>query len=212
MSDDFGKRHKIACQNHITQPKIMQKKIAFLLLCVIGLAWSAPTDVTSKAVFVNAQQGWRLSNGNIQHTTDAGKSWGVSYQSNKQAINDLHFLTPTDGWAVGDEALVLHWDGEKWEEIFVFATAALRDVHFSGTDYGWAVGDRGTILHWNGISWVAFPCPLDESLVKIEHNEAGNMRIVSSKGTLVWRQGGEWQILTPTSGESTAQNLHEGNK
>ncbi len=199
MSDDFGTQPFVPCQT-LYSTQVMQKNFTLLLLCLIGLTASVSKDIASKALFVTPQEGWRLnSSGGIEQTTDAGKSWQISYSSENQVINDIHFLSTTDGWAVGKDALVLRWDGEKWTEVFVFATGALHDVHLSSPEYGWAVGDRGTILHWDGTAWTAFPCPLDEALVKIEHNETGAMRIRSQKGTLIWRERGEWQITPPAS-------------
>ncbi|MDV7390169.1 hypothetical protein RZS08_02395, partial [Arthrospira platensis SPKY1] len=62
-------------------------------------------------------------------------------------------VSPSDGWAVGQEnntftSLLMRWDGSTWSRIDSPARQHLRAIDLVSADDGWAVGDDGTILHW----------------------------------------------------------------
>jgi hypothetical protein len=61
--------------------------------------------------FANAQTGWVAGEyGTIGYSTDGGQSWAVQLTplSTNGTINNIHFSSPTEGWAVGDGGIMLH--------------------------------------------------------------------------------------------------------
>lgn len=70
-------------------------------------------------------------------------------------IHAIWLRSATDGWAVGDSGLVLHFDGSSWVLVMLPQLAALpslRGVYGNAMGQVWAVGDAGTILYFDG-SW-----------------------------------------------------------
>lgn len=68
-------------------------------------------------------------------------------------INAIWLRSATDGWAVGDSGLVLHFDGSSWVLVMmpqVAALPSLRGVYGNSMGQVWAVGDAGTILYFDG--------------------------------------------------------------
>ncbi|WP_404370639.1 hypothetical protein ACIHQR_10820 [Corallococcus coralloides] len=58
-----------------------------------------------------------------------------------------HFSSANDGWAVGEDGFIQHWDGARWTRVASGTLTPLHDVHaLSPTDV-WAVGAGGTVLH-----------------------------------------------------------------
>ena len=61
-------------------------------------------------------------------------------------LNSVHFISPDDGWAVGNSGTILHYDGANWENVPSSTSEHLNSVSFISSDIGWAVGNRETIL------------------------------------------------------------------
>ena len=67
---------------------------------------------------------------------------------------------PRDVWAVGGAStvdalgvakragLIMHWDGEAWDEVASGTTQTLVDIAGSGPDNIWVVGEKGTVLRY----------------------------------------------------------------
>ncbi len=73
-------------------------------------------------------------------------------------------VSPTDGWAVGDNGTIIHWDGYAWSTVPSPTTQTLNAVSMVSATDGWAVGDGGTILHWDGHAWSRIPSPTADTL------------------------------------------------
>jgi hypothetical protein len=66
-------------------------------------------------------------------------------------LYDVDFVSPDDGWVVGEDSLILHWNGEDWKVSKpVIIDPGGRDsydlysVAFIDTNDGWAAGCTGT--------------------------------------------------------------------
>ena len=83
------------------------------------------------------------------------------------SLNDVSFISPTSGWAVGNSSgvglpgIAIHWDGTQWQQILTPTLAGptaynLESVACLATNNCVAVG-TGTgpvLLQWDGISWM----------------------------------------------------------
>ncbi len=58
------------------------------------------------------------------------------------ALRAVHFIDAKEGWAVGDEGVVLHTidAGRTWQPQASGTRASLRSVHFHDDNHGWAAG------------------------------------------------------------------------
>ena len=66
-------------------------------------------------------------------------------------MNDIKFIGPNLGWAVGNEGTILHTTdgGETWEYQESGTTADLFSISFVDENHGWICGDSSIILHTN---------------------------------------------------------------
>lgn len=95
----------------------------------------------------------------------ASGAWQLDLSCGPGCTTMLHavdMISVTDGWAVGDEGVILHWDGARWEQVASGTAAALNSVAMVSADDGWAVGD--VILHWDGHTWQEKPNPAAAAL------------------------------------------------
>lgn len=102
-------------------------------------------------------------------TDDGGVTWKKVYDSNRfYYFSDIEFVTPTEGWVVGAQGIILHTTdgGETWtkkeiKEIDPKIETAYNAVKFINPQEGWIAGwlrdlsDNAIILHTTdgGKSW-----------------------------------------------------------
>jgi photosystem II stability/assembly factor-like uncharacterized protein len=72
-------------------------------------------------------------------------------------INDMQMVDATHGWAVGDNGIIMKWNGITWtKEILPFYTESnLTHVRFINNSFGYVAGEGGTLLFYNGTKWIA---------------------------------------------------------
>ena len=71
-----------------------------------------------------------------------------------QELNAIDLVSPDDGWAVGDEGVIVHWDGQTWAQVTSSVTTTiLADVDMVSAVTAGLSADRGDILHWDGADW-----------------------------------------------------------
>jgi len=89
--------------------------------------------------------------------------------SGNWVLNDVHFISTNEGWAVGTtvlengdwEGVLLHYYNGSWTSVappLGSLNCDLQAVYFTSSNEGWAVGDNGTshtgvLLHYSHGSW-----------------------------------------------------------
>lgn len=87
-------------------------------------------------------------------TAESCGAWSLTRADHSwQAVSAV---SPTEAWAVGDDAIV-HWDGQGWTEVDHPASDyALTGVAALAPDDVWVVSPAG-VLHWDGTEWRGSP-------------------------------------------------------
>ncbi len=111
----------------------------------------------------------------------------------KTSLHSIFMLSQIDGWAVGDDGVIIHWNGTDWSNVTSPVTNRLNSVSMISADDGWAVGYDGTILHWNGTSWsnMTFPGVPLASLSMINTNDGWAV----GGGTILRWSGVTWNAV-----------------
>jgi endo-1,4-beta-xylanase len=71
-------------------------------------------------------------------------AWDCSPQDVKPCnttLRAVEMVTPQNGWAVGDQGTILHWDGTAWSRVNSPTTNDLYGVSVVSSSNVWAVGD-----------------------------------------------------------------------
>ncbi len=68
-------------------------------------------------------------------------------------VRGLDMIAADDGWAVGTDGLIMHYDGNAWNQVNSGTSLTFHAVSMVDSQNGWAVGDSGLILRWNGSNW-----------------------------------------------------------
>lgn len=102
----------------------------------------------------------------------------------------------SDVWAVGDNALIFHYDGDSWNWIYPPPIqVSLYGVHGLSSTNVFAVGEGGTIIQYDGSSWSQVDSGTTKTLSDVTRYWA-----VGEGGTILLYSNGEWgPYLTPTT-------------
>jgi hypothetical protein len=152
-------------------------------------------------------------------------------------LYSVQLLSSSAGWAVGgtcdiyastiscpspDRGFALFWDGARWRQTLVPASAhTLTSVFIVSANDVWAVGMANTIIHWDGISWVSLPLPptittidlfsvfilpggMDGWAVGSGSTTTGTANILRWSGT--WPTGA-WSVVSPNPSASSSKSL-----
>lgn len=209
-------------------------KVCFISLAIIGISnqgvpptstleaafseplgeWvqiSAPTNCNVfSADFLNSEDGWAVGACNIPEKGRMFMRWnGQDWTFYPRPENTrtpwfVNMLAPDDGWIVGVEGMILHWNGLSWENIASTEEYTLSATSFLSSTLGWAVGGHlgytptdpenySVILKWDGEKWKKvsnpgrFPLRTIVILSKDDGWAAGEL------GELLHWNGQKWQ-------------------
>ena len=75
-------------------------------------------------------------------------NWGWSKVASPTVTDFLcvDLISLTDGWAVGSDGCIVHWDGTSWNNVTSPILYNLKSVDMVSSTDGWAVGQRGVII------------------------------------------------------------------
>jgi hypothetical protein len=75
-----------------------------------------------------------------------------------EMLRDVHMVSTADGWAVGENGVVLRYNGVQWSVVPTFTAETLVDVHMISSNEGYILGwgegnEGGNVYRWNGTAW-----------------------------------------------------------
>ncbi|GAP44708.1 protein containing Por secretion system C-terminal sorting domain [Lentimicrobium saccharophilum] len=122
-------------------------------------------------------------------------------------INDIHFVSVNEGFAVGNQGRLLHYANGEWSLMDSPVNTDLFGISFVNPDMGWAIGANGTILRYQNGSWTQVTSPItgvlrDICCINENHCQAAGDAIIRYNGS-------EWLIDANLSGIETIGFLNE---
>lgn len=104
-------------------------------------------------------------NGFINYRSQDGSSVSMTSPV-REDLYDVAFVSANDGWIVGENSLILHWNGVEWKVSKPPSDSRwpysydFYSVAFNEANDGWAAGCTGSeggnyflVYHWNGSVW-----------------------------------------------------------
>ncbi len=73
----------------------------------------------------------------------------------KLSVNAIQMIDSNNGWAVGDDGLVLKWNGSIWNKVTLpfFTESDFYSLSFINSTTGFIAGQNGILLKYNGTTW-----------------------------------------------------------
>ena len=126
-----------------------------------SLSGRYPSFFLDAVTFITPEIGWVVGldlrslgmDGLILHTENGGKTWQRQESYTGNFLDDVFFISETEGWIVGKEGLVLHTkdSGQNWRPQHTNTKTDLKAIYISSKDSGWVVGQNGTILRYEAV-------------------------------------------------------------
>ena len=162
-----------------------------------GATWKATSiskDTLTQVNFTTSNNGWAVSIGKVHYTGSGGASWNLQHQVRGESrtppgILDLHFVSTTEGWAVGGRGTVIWTEngGSRWENQLGLSDKHLWGVYFVDSQHGWIVGEEGEILYTQdgGNRWVRQRSPVEQPLFAVHFLNLTHGWIVGTNGLIL---------------------------
>ena len=158
--------------------------------------------------------------GHIVYSDDQGSNWTQADVPARAQLNAVYFIDAEQGWAVGEDAVILHTSdgGHSWLKQFDAREAEMKgpllDLHFKNGDEGYAVGvfnklyrttDGGA--HWK--SWQEHADNLDEWHFFAMASTAEDTLYITSEAGLLFRSvdGGESFVPMQTAHDGSFHGI-----
>lgn len=131
--------------------------------------------------------------------------------SSNQNLNAVHVIDTNGdgagniGFAVGDNGVILKYDGSNWTADSSSVSTDLFGVYVVSSSEAWAVGASGDILKWNGSTWSLFDTSVSQQLNAVamldtNGDGAANFGVaVGNSGRILTYNGSSWSSTTSSS-------------
>ncbi|MBI4252822.1 hypothetical protein HY623_01420 [Candidatus Uhrbacteria bacterium] len=117
-------------------------------------------------------------------------------------LHDLWTVGGSDIWAVGDDGLIIHWDGTTWTTVTSPHGSRINGIFMLSASSGWAVGDGGKIIRYDGTSWTQVSSPVTDHLNSIWMVSESDGWAVGEAGKILRFDGTSWTQFTDTGGNT----------
>ena len=125
-----------------------------------------------------------------------GSEWTLHYELHLDVtILGMWGTGPDCIYAVGDEGLILHFDGLRWQRMPSGTQSALYGLWGLERDRLLAPGDFGLMLRYNGSEWTEFNVGTESFLYSVWGDSLTNIYAVGLSGTLAHFNGQRWQQM-----------------
>lgn len=123
-----------------------------------------------------------------------GQQWSLHYDLHLDlTILGIWGSGPNSIYAVGDEGLILHFNGLSWQRMPSGTKSALYGLWAWDDQRMLAPGDFGLVLRYNGTDWADFNVGSENFLYGIWGDSLNNIYAVGLSGTLAHFDGQRWQ-------------------
>jgi|GEM_PF-4951785 len=124
-----------------------------------GQSWMARADLgNTEFIFgffaLTEQQAFLTgSNASIFHTQDGGYTWKKTLAPTTGIIAAVSGVDNQHIWAVGENGVILFFNGQSWVPQNSPVTHTLYAVFATDTKHVWAAGEQGTLIFFDGQNW-----------------------------------------------------------
>src|SRR5437870_356629 len=119
--------------------------------------------------------------------------WTLVPPVTNSRLRDVQMVSGSDGWAVGENGAVLHYNGSAWQQVDIGTTNILVDVFMVSASDGFILAwtDTGSeIYRYNGLSWTP-NYTTTQSLSRIHGSSPTNVWAVGLNTSVHW-DGSQW--------------------
>ena len=128
-------------------------------------------------------------------------SWGKVENPAGEYLS-VDMVNSNDGWAVGFDGAIIHWDGKSWNNVPSPTSYKLVSVDMVSSTEGWAIAQRidgyqtnHSIIRWDGTSWNNVTSPTAAMLTSVDMVNSTDGWAVGYGGIIIRWNGTNWNLV-----------------
>ena len=110
-------------------------------------------------------------------------------------LNSVWSSSASNVIAVGDNGLILHYNGTDWTPMTSSTSDSLMSVWGTSADNIFALGSSGTILHYDGTAWTRMTSPTYNPLIDIWGASDNDLFAAGLTGGILHYDGNQWEKM-----------------
>ncbi len=174
-----------------------------------GSSWTellVPGGCIHGMTFFDANNGWATpAYGQVGMRHYSGgdiDDWTAVDTDDNGGIDAVGMASASDGWAVGPDGTMLHYDGTQWTAHDGPTEEDLHSVLMLAPDDGWTVGSDGSAYRYDGAAWTLVDTPVEADLLGLGAADAQSVWAVGEDGTILFFDGSTWLgVPSPTAAD-----------
>ncbi len=179
---------------------------SILFITLLGLEWGC---TGSGAINPLSPQAATITAASSTSSGSAQIHWSSVpvFPTTTQTLNGVFMLSSQDGWACGNNGVILRYNGTSWaKQTLPFPDPGnLFSISFADSQDGFAVGSNGVILYYHDGTWAEEQSPTQNTLYAITVTPEMTAWAVGAEGTVLNFNGSTWQQVTIPN---VTQNLY----
>ncbi|MEM7032264.1 MAG: hypothetical protein AAF629_22125 [Chloroflexota bacterium] len=153
---------------------------------------------------INPQEGWAVGQDGLLLRFQNGQ-WVLQSPPTSNHLHEVVALSADDVWVVGD-FVVLHYDGQTWQEIPGFIQDRYHAIDMLSAQEGWILSRQGISYLYNGTTWIKHSnVPLAPLAVDFVSSNEG-WAVGSGSSDIAYYNGSVW-TLYPAPQLSTLRDI-----
>lgn len=110
---------------------------------------------------------WPGMTGKVSYAAASGR-WVLAQSPTTHGLNDVAMVSATEGWAVGRNGTILHYQNGEWKQHPSPTSEELLGIDMLSSNLGWIAGRHATVLQYDGTVWQVVPVPTGQDLHVVE--------------------------------------------
>jgi hypothetical protein len=165
----------------------------------VAIWGSSPTDI-----WIVANEAGNIAGGKLPSSIDGGSallhwdglSWSATQFDASHALRAVWGSSKDDVWVVGQNEMLLHFDGKSWTPIHLMIGAIeLTSVFGTSARDVWIVGASKFVMHFNGTSWTRMDATMTWDVFRSGWSSADEVWVLGDT-TLNHFDGKSWSSVT----------------
>lgn len=170
----------------------------------VAITVTLATPNNGSMVYANPKVTWEELTGLLKYQIqiDTSYIWNKVELTTSDDIFGSYIVNENDMWVVGDNGLIMHFDGAEWTSMDAGVSEALNEVFFVDASHGYIVGDNGTFLSYDGSTWTSMDAGTTENLRGVAFADADNGFAVGDAGVIVKYAAGTFSTMVASDGSN----------
>jgi len=153
-----------------------------------GSDWSfeePPGNVRLNDVYVDGSEAVAVGEDGAVVRRSGDGTWTAVTVDTTVSLHGVSGTSMDDVWGVGNDGVVIHYDGSDWTTTTIGTSQALWAVYAAESDKVCVVGSGGVARRWDGENWNDLPTGVSNNLYAVHGEDGDDLWAVGNRGAVL---------------------------